>query len=211
MSEVSWGNAKVVSPDQKLIATARGGAVVLNSVTTGELLYALKGLPPARSLEFSPDSRLLAAGHWDGTAELFNFSTGKAILRMSGFKDAVSSFGFSRDGRFIAAGSWDGSIRIWDIASQAECMKLLGHRAGVGRVIFSNDGRTLISGGATGDLTVRFWSMATGREVFDLHTPRSAFYLALSANDQILATGGDDGMVQLWRAPALAEIDRATR
>jgi WD40 repeat protein len=201
-------HANAISPDRTLIAFAYNKGVVLHSAITGERLFALTNLAPTRSLEFSPDSRMLATGHWDGTAEVWRLTTRTRVLKATGYKDAVASIAFSSDGKYVAGASWDGSIKIWDIARQSQCMILLGHRSGVTRIIFSHDGKTLISAGDT-LATVRFWNIATGREVFALHPRVSPFYLNISSDDETLVTGGDDGNVHFWRAPSWEKIAAA--
>ena len=68
------------------------------SALTGKFLFALQGLEPTRSLAFSPDGSLLATGHWNGTAELWDMNTRGLVFALGGFRDAVSSFAFSADG-----------------------------------------------------------------------------------------------------------------
>ena len=74
------------------------------------------------------------------------------------------------------------------------------HAGAVRAVACSPDGKTVVSGGADG--LVRFWQLATGRELLTL-TPRLGTIAALAFNKDgtILAAGGA-GRVRLWYARA---------
>ena len=71
------------SPDGKTIATIpigpdrQGGTVRLWDVATGEHLKTLKGYSNCdfKSVAFSPDSKTIATGHWDGTVLLWDIPT----------------------------------------------------------------------------------------------------------------------------------------
>ncbi|MEP3334028.1 hypothetical protein [Sedimentitalea sp.] len=62
-----------------------------------------------RSVAFSPDATLLATGSDDGTARLWNLSTGAEVARLEGHGDGVRSVAFSTDGTLLATGSADGT------------------------------------------------------------------------------------------------------
>ncbi len=67
----------VYSPDGNTLATVQlgnlGGTVRLWDTSTGKLLKTLKGYTYCgNSLKFSPDSKTIATGHWDGTVLLWD-------------------------------------------------------------------------------------------------------------------------------------------
>ena len=208
---VDYFYADAFSFDHKMIATSHRGEkrIILRSALTGEFLFALQDLELTRSLAFSPDSRLLATGHWNGTAELWDLTTHGLVFALGGFRHTVSSFAFSPDGRLFAAASWDSSIKVCDIGGKKELATLTGHKAGVGPLAFSTDGKTLASGSFDG---VKLWNLATGREVITFKADVDTLFVNFSPDGQTLAAGGgSDGKVHLWRAPTLLQIDAADK
>jgi WD40 repeat protein len=68
-----------------------------------------------KSVAFSPDGALLAAGLFDGSLELWDPSTDEVLNKLTGHTNAVSGLAFSPDGSTLASSSYDGTIRIWGV------------------------------------------------------------------------------------------------
>ena len=196
-----WESA--VSPDGKLIATSHRGKIIVNEFSTGKFLFELPEKSSARALAFSPDGRMIAAGNFDHTAILWDVKTRAVVWTVAGFRDILSSVAFSTNG-FFAAATFGGIIKVFDLVERKELATLIGHKTGVIQLAFSNDGRTLASG--SDDYTVKLWNLAVAREVLTFKTDVPEHFIKFSPNDEILATGGLDGVVHFWRAPSWKEI-----
>ena len=124
------------------------------------------------AVAFSPDGQLVATGGTDGTARLWNVSTGQEIMKFTGHTSSVESVAFSPDGRTLATGSgrtlatggYDKTARLWNVSSGQEIKRLTGNFGDIYSVAFSPDGTRV----ATGSIdTARIYGTSDFRPVFD--------------------------------------------
>jgi eukaryotic-like serine/threonine-protein kinase len=62
---------------------------------------------------FSPYGTLLATSSWDGTARLWDVTTGQTICTLTGHTEDVQAVAFSPDGTLLATTSRDKTARLW--------------------------------------------------------------------------------------------------
>jgi WD40 repeat protein len=79
---------------------------------------------------FSPDGALLATASRDGTARLWDPTTGQHCTTLRGHTDLVSGVAFSPDGALLATASNDGTARLWDPTTGTWCATVLALEAG---------------------------------------------------------------------------------
>jgi WD40 repeat protein len=133
---------------------------------------------------------------------------------------------FSPDGKILATFGWVENA-LWDVTSG----KLLrswkvenyqhagGVYAGAQRAVFTRDGNTLVTAGY--DTAIRFWDVATGKQLRQIPVPPSPIEkLWLSPDSKLLATGGftvvpidptqsehrPDSFVRIWDVTTGKEI-----
>src|SRR5205823_1831593 len=87
----------------------------------------------------------------------------------------------------------DATIRLWDVATGTQLSVLAGHAATVTTLAFEPDGARLVS--ASGDETVKVWSISSRRPVLTLRVP-TAIGAALSGDGRRIATVDRDGRSQ---------------
>src|SRR5262249_53261508 len=139
-----------------------------------------------RSLTFSPDGKLVAAGtgfgiekpDLPGVVGVWDVATGKARHVLRRHRGSVTWAAFNPDGKVLASAGLDATIRLWDTATGKERLEIkvpdvpdpapavlarhLGLRkGGVCCVAFCGSGKLLAS--AHQDGTVRLWDPATGK------------------------------------------------
>ena len=85
---------------------------------------------------------------------------------------------------------------MWRAAES--CRTLTGHSGSVSFVAFSPDGQILAS--ASGDGTIEFWDVASGRRRRVLDGPHgyAVTSVAFSPDGQTLASGYEDHTIRLW-------------
>ncbi len=102
---------------------------------------------------FAPNRGTLATGRSDGTVQLWDVTTGRALRVLGGHADRVNRLAFSPDGRQLLSAGADGTARLWDVRSGAELRRFTGHGQSIQNVAFSPDGADVL----TNDDTVRLW------------------------------------------------------
>ncbi|HEY7543286.1 MAG TPA: hypothetical protein VID27_00300 [Blastocatellia bacterium] len=157
-----------------------------------------------RTVAFSNDGKMLAAGFLHGAIKIWEVYSGVNALRLEGHLASVNSVVFSPDSQLVASGSRDKTIRLWDAESGLEIQTMEGHLGEVRAVAFSPDGDWLVSG--SHDRTVRVWRVVTGREVQTLgHHNHQVTSAAFSPNGRWIASGSLDKTVKLWDVTTGAE------
>jgi len=130
---------------------------------------------PIFSAEFSPDGKRIATASADGSARIWDVSTGKELLSVKGSSiyDIDSEQGyawftaFSPDGKFLATAGGDGVACIWDASTGQQRITLDGHSDQVFTVAFSPDGNRLVT--SSNDSTAKVWDVTTGEELLTVH------------------------------------------
>jgi WD40 repeat protein len=89
------------------------------AMPSGERLARLDVEGEARSVAFSPDGRLLAAGQGDGSALLWETGDWERVGQPLELRAANAlAVAFSPDGRTLATSHDDGAVVVWDVESQ---------------------------------------------------------------------------------------------
>jgi WD40 repeat protein len=153
-------------------------------------------------LAYSPDGTLVATTHGDGTARLWDASTGepKATLEatLSERLPGVYSAAFSHDGRTVATGGQDRVLRLWDVDSPGEAVQeLYGHTGDIFDVTFAPGDERLATAGADG--MVFLWDATTGDELAAWQAHDDAVYAVdISPDGKRLVTASQDKTVIVW-------------
>jgi WD40 repeat protein len=117
----------------------------------------------ARSLAWSGDGALLAAGSDDGTVLIWHTGTGAVAAALKAQGRGVTSLAFSADRRLLAAGDAGGTVLQWRLTldnsrrRQPRAATIAGHAGSVEQLTFAPGG-LLISGSSDG--TVRLWRIS---------------------------------------------------
>jgi WD40 repeat protein len=199
------------APLAGILAVNQSGSsgISLWNAVTGEPLRPLESSSKhwlGDPMRFSPDGRKLVSQAWRDGLRLSDLGAPGPMFTTR-LPVHSPSAAFSPDGKFLAVACGDQTIRVFDVATFDQLAALPGHESAVLDVAFSPDGRTLAScaGG-----TVKLWCWPARREVATLIRGDVRFrYVAFTADGNKLLGGDWAGQVHLWRAPTLAEIERA--
>ena len=204
--------ALVFSPDgQYLAAAGTIGIWIFDVYTFRELALFSGHTSQITSLAFSPDGATLASGSHDGTAIVWDVTTGENLVRITVDENRVHvySVAISPDGSLLATAyhnfvkfdeftvRFDHRVRLWEVSTGEHIATLEEHDHVVYTVAFSPDGTSLASGSHDG--TVMLWDPATGQATATLRHENGVHALSFSPDGAMLATAGEtDGILNLW-------------
>ncbi|KAL7795747.1 hypothetical protein V8C37DRAFT_373295 [Trichoderma ceciliae] len=172
-------NSVLISPDSTIVAAGHydHGYIGIWSVDTGTRLHVLEGKPRDENeysmrsnlLAFSLDSELLAVieGSKNADVRIWRVRTGETVCILRRLDAQVVSAAFSTDSKYLVSGYEDGLMRIWSIESR--------------RCIYEDEDD----------------SYTDSRCNSDAGDQRVISAVAFSPNSKYVASGSDDGIVQV--------------
>jgi WD40 repeat protein len=210
ISAVAWSrDGKYVAAGRWFTAAARGHiAIHVWDGETGKTVHSLPGPNPIgqgandvarRALRFSPDGRLLAAGH-RGTVAVYDVRSGHLL---SAYREHVANgkaVALSPDGALVITSgqSQRTPIEVFEAATGKPVRSFTGDPESPLALAFRPDGREVASADAFRSI-VTLWSVADGRpaRVLTGHAHR-IYALAYTADGALLASASSGGGVIVW-------------
>ena len=150
-------------------------------------------------------SRLILAGRFDGTLDLWSITTGKKVRSLYGHQQMITASVFSPDESMALSASEDGKVMLWDIETGAIQGEFVGHTGGVKCLAFSSDAETVLSGGT--DKLIAVWDRRSGREISTLEGHKHEIQtLDFSPDSRMILSGDYKGAVKVWDRTSGAAI-----
>jgi len=193
-------NAAAFLPGGRALTGSDDGTLAIWDLALGEIEHRLRG-HTAKILDIavSPDGKLAASASWDHTVGLWRLPEAKRIALLKGHAGPVNTVSFAGDGKRFYSGGYDGTVRLWrtDGASAQAARPVVEYGWGINVLRPLLDGR-IAFGAQNGD--VRVVQSKSGDEIKILAPHEGpVLALALSPERDLLATGGADGVIRLWR------------
>ncbi|MBI1916678.1 MAG: sigma-70 family RNA polymerase sigma factor [Planctomycetes bacterium] len=164
------------------------------------------------ALAFSPDGKHVASGSADGTARVWDATTGKELHRWDRIIDfigvgMVRSIAFAPDGKSLVVAPLNDAPFVWALAKEEGTRPLGTAQDRAAWVAFAPDGRTIAC--VDGDGGLYLADAAGAREVRRLAVRGAkALHCAFAPDGRTLAAVCDDGTLRLWDTGTRREARR---
>ena len=149
------------------------------------------------TVTWSPDGTHILTGSGDGTARIWDTTTGDNTLTLT-INSVINAIAWSPDGRHILTGG-DGTAHIWDATTGDNTLTLthtLIPAHWVTAVAWSPDGRHILTGSSEG--TAHIWDATTGDDTLTLTHTNSVTAVAWSPDGRYILTGTRGGTAHIW-------------
>jgi WD40 repeat protein len=110
------------------------------------------------SLDFSPDSKLLASCSMDENIKTWDVDSGRIHKLFTGHSYAVVSVRFSPDARYLVSASYDGTAKLWEVATGQCIYTFIAHEDALYAADFLPDGSGIVT--CSNDGTVMIFEMS---------------------------------------------------
>lgn len=194
--DAQWVEHLAWSPDGDLLVTASGRHARVWKPGGGAVTRVGPHASTISGIAWSRGGDRFAASCYGGVS-IWSARAGK-LLRTLEWKGSLLSVAWSPSGNYVACGCQDASVHFWRLTT-GEDSQMSGYPQKVEALAFDARGDWLATGGGV-DIAV--WDLRgpgpEGREPVQLSTHRKPVR-ALAFARTALASGGDDGLVCLWR------------
>jgi serine/threonine protein kinase/WD40 repeat protein len=161
---------------------------------------ALKHNKQVTAAAFSPDGRTVLTVSKDGTARLWNATTGQLIGEPMRHPGPVWAVCFSPDGKKVVTGGEKGAY-LWDAGTAQAIGEPLNTSTAVWAVAIAADSRTFLT---TSIDSIQLWVIATGKPGGEKLTRGSRLVwprdVAFRPDGKAVVMVGADGMTHMWDA-----------
>jgi len=202
------------SPDGQTLAVGgvdepqnqiQNAAIWTFSVDTWQPLMKVTEYLNITAMAYSPNGNWLVGGGTSRNVQVWRSSGGPAIRTLN-HAHQVSAAAISPDSTSVATATCattvndqctEGGVWVWELRTGRLLQKLAGFPDAVEDVGFSADGSSLAA--ASRDGTLRFYAPPDYHTLFEFPSPGGISAMTLAPNAGLLATGGVNGEVRVWR------------
>jgi serine-threonine kinase receptor-associated protein len=165
---------------------------------TGSCLHTWPHSKIVKTVDFSPDDKLVSTAGFEKIIRIFDLATIEAepIHTFTGHEETVKIVLWAppTSPYTLISGGGDAQIRIWDLKTKTQ-VRAISTGAPITSLSLSKDFKYLVS---TAGKTIAFWDPTTFTEIKKITTKYNLHTAALSDNHAVVVAGGDDLSVHLY-------------
>lgn len=199
------------APDAGRIVTVGGNNARLWEQATGREIMVYSPHRAVANAAFSTKGAFVVTGSWDGSAKVWDVSTGRDIARLAGGHEGpvtAAMFMPGEEERLLTAGA-DGRVTVWNWSAESTGTALLkqieAHRGPINTIAFDGKGTVFVT--ASRDGTCRIWNAQDfSVPAIDLEHGSPVTAVAVSEDGEWVVSGTENRVVRLWNARDGREI-----
>lgn len=186
------------APDGKtLAATGRDRGVYLWDLVSNRRRVFEGHTDTVYALVYTSDGQSLVTAGADRTIRKWEIASASVQGSFSGHRTAIFALALSPDGKFLVSADSSGTLKVWDFKREELLRTLPNAGAAVLALAFAPDGRWFAAG--TAEHQVRLYETTSGRLLEVLSGHQDYVQTVAIASNGMLASGGRDRSVRLWR------------
>ena len=184
----------------------QNAAIWTYSVASWKPLLKLPEYLNVTAMAYSQDGRWLVGGGTSRNVKVWRASDGASVFTLN-HAHQVSKAAISPDSSTLATATCqttvndvctEGGVWVWNLLTGRLTQRLADFPDVVESVGFSADGSTLMAAARNG--TLRFYNTSNYQSpIFDFTSPGGIGAMTVSPDGGFLATGGNDGGVNIWK------------
>ena len=202
------------SPDGRILAVGgvdepqgdiQNAAIWTFSVGSWQPLLKFPEYWNIQAMVYSPDGRWLIGGGTSRNVRVWRTGDGTSVFTLSHAHQVLDA-AVSPDGSIVATATCqvtvneectEGGVWLWNLSNGRLLNKLRGFPDVVESVSFSVDGSSLMAASRNG--TMRVYATSDFQQQFEATPPGGNGIMTPSPDGGLLATGGANGQVHLWK------------
>lgn len=193
-------NGLVMQDEGWIFSSGADKLVAITESVSGSSLGSLNDLKDEGSaIAVEPGANEFAIGL--ATGQVQRYSTGKLTLinSLTDAQSRITALSYSPDGKYLAAGTTDGTTYVWNVQTGALVVNSM-QKGMISSITFDPKTRWIVSASLDGSL--KFSDLATRSGVKTMTEPNGPATFAAFANDQVLLTGTNKGILNRWKVLA---------